>query len=64
MMELIFLWKSGASIKVCRKPIVSLGNREVNIPEIGSGDCDYGRIDVRGTSAEPIIRRPFIHHLY
>jgi hypothetical protein len=47
--------KSAASIKVCPPmPIVSLGNREVNIPEIGSGDCDYSRIDVRGTSAGPI----------
>jgi hypothetical protein len=44
--------KSAASIKVCPPmPIASLGNREVNIPEIGSGDCDYSRIDVRAKSA-------------
>jgi len=42
------------AIKVCpSRLIASLANRESNIPDISSGDCDYSRIDVRATSAGP-----------
>lgn len=44
--------QASATIRVCPPlNVASLGNREVNIPLIGSGDCDYSRIDVRAKSA-------------